>query len=429
MKLEEENDAEDNEPTSSIAGDVIGDTAYSERFVLNILLKLANLDTLKEELKEKSFEEDLCTLWDMTAEKDVVLFLLKHDILKLFCFALPVVESKRILEIGIGIIANMCCHREAVIDFMKNYYLLSLIFQNLQCDDILVLIQMLRLVSSCLFLADDDDLDDWMSIFDNVRYAKCLYYIMKNSSNKDLLVAALENFNTVCSYCNVEKLRPSFFYQFVTMEALDSVSTAFNELTITQKDMCGKDETERILVITLQLAMNLVGFDKSPEIYNENRENVVGMINQILSYYETKFVDQKEIDTDLVDIIESTNTVINMLEVSEISAPDQFFMPSYNMWKALVTVAKGEKNTEPEPEEEKEEDEVKTLSKRMITPLSVLMCTYMAHCSDENLRQVLDDIGKDYEQIIEAINDKKLKELIVNRAANYRTRLKDNVDA
>ncbi|XP_026757341.2 uncharacterized protein LOC113517023 [Galleria mellonella] len=427
--MKPDKETSEGEP-APITGDVIGDTAYSERFVLKILLKLANLDTLKDEIQEKSFEDDLCTLWDMTAERDVVLFLQKHNMLNLLNFALPIIESPRIIEIFIGITGNMCCQKEVVNVLLKMDNFLNFLLENIKTDDSLVLIQLLRLINSSLFLIDHEAVCIWMELFKKIEYSSALYFILKNSSNKDLLVTALENINTICSYCNTEKCRAEFFTHFVTYDALESLTTAFTEITVNQKDKCEKDELERVLVISLQTILNLVGFDKSTDVFKDSKDNVSNMIGIVLKYYETKFVEQKEVDSDLIDVIDSTNTILNIMHLSELSDCEIYFEPSYRIWKALKSILQKDKNGVDNFEEE-DKEELREFSNQLKSPLSTFMCVYLANCSEKDLLKALDEVGTDYEEILKLVKnkDKEIKDLVTKRAASYRTRLKENVDS
>lgn len=426
MKPENETISGDVENSAQIAGDVIGDTAYSERFVLKILLKLANLNTLKDEIKEKSFEDDLCLLWDMTGEKDVVLFLQKHDVLKLFQFALPLIEVPRIVEIIVGIIANICCRRDEVSVLMKNEQLLHMLINYISNnDDSLLLVQLLRLVSACLFLANDEELSIWMDLFINVEYSSALYFILKNSSHKDLLVTALENYNTVCSYCNTEKFRMKFFSHFVTPQALDSLTVALCEITKAHGDACVKEELERVFVISLQLVLNLLGFDKSVEIYHNSSEEALNMINIILLYYETK-LNFKEMDTDLFDVVESITTIVNILPVNDTCEPSKYLEPTYSMWRTINSIA--ESNENGSSFEDNDIEELEEFSENIKPLLSGLICNYICKCSDENLFKVLDAIGDDYNDIVRLLKDRNLQELVNNRTSSYRSRLEDTIN-
>lgn len=421
---EEENKA-DTASAAPVSGDVIGDTAYSERFVLKILLKLANLDTLKDEIKEKSFEDDLCTLWDMTAERDVVLFLQKHEILNLFYFALPVIETPRIIEIIVGIIGNLSCHKDVVATLMKMDNFLNLLLGYMKADDSLVLIQVLRLINSNLFLAHDKDVAIWMNLFPKIDYASTLYFILKNSSNKELLVTALENFNTLCSYCNTEKTRTVFFTHFLKKEAMESLAAGFTEIIVNKQDSCEQDELERVLVITFQIILNLVGFDKSQEIYSETNDCVTTMISQALCYYEKKLINQKEIDSDVIDILDSSITIVNVLKIT--CESDKYFKACQKMWRAVSLIMKNNKNGNNFEEDDREE--LTEYTKKMVNPLATLMCVYMRTCSEEALVKILDELGEECEKIVQSVKDKEIQTEVSKRTANFRTRLKENVDS
>lgn len=407
-----------------VNGDVIGDTVYSERFVLKLLLKFANLDTLKDEVQEKTFEEDLCTLWDMTAERDVVLFLQKHDFLSLLNFAWSVIESPRIVEILIGIIGNMCCQKEAAQALLKMDTFLTLLLEYTKSEDSLIIVQLLRLVNSSLFLADNSLISVWIELFIKIGYSSALYFILKNSSNKDLIITSLENFNTICSYCNTEQLRTRFFGHFVTSEAIEALSTAFTEITVNQKESCNRDELERIFIISLQITLNLVGFDKSYEVFQDNKIDALNIISVVFSYYENKFVKEKEIDMDLVDIIDSTVTIVRVLDISIICEHNQYFTQSYNMWETLSSIDKIDRNGGSSFETD-DKEELQDFSIKMKASLSTLIFYYIDKCSDENLYKAMDEINKDYDVMFGLVEDKLLSKAVSDRVSNYRTRLKD----
>ncbi|CAH2264491.1 uncharacterized protein LOC120635598 [Pararge aegeria] len=407
----------------TVTGDVIGDTAYSERFVLKLLLKFANLDTLKDEIQEKSFEEDLCTLWDMTAERDVVLFLQKHDVLNLLSFAWPVIESPRIVEVLIGIIGNMCCQREAAESLLKMNSFLTMLLEYAKSEDSLTIIQLLRLINSSLFLSDDN-ISIWIDMFINVGYSNALYFILKNSSNKELLLTGLENFNTICSYCNTGRNRTKFFGHFVGSEAIVSLVAAFTEITVKQKDCCDRDQLERVLIISLQITLNLVGFDKSYEVLSDNKPDVGIIIAIVFSYYENKFVNQKEIDMDLIDIIDSAYTIVRELQIGELCDYEQYCLQSYSMWKTLSSIATFDQNGGSSFEND-DKEELQEFSKKMKTSLSILIFNYLENCSDDNLLKALDLIDSNYEDMLSLVNDKLLVKAVSDRASNYRTRLKE----
>lgn len=411
MKAEPENGVETGDNAVPISGDVIGDTAYSERFVLKILLKLANRDTLKEEIKEPTFEEELCTLWDMSAEKDVVLYLQTHNTLNLFCFALPVIESSRIIEVIIGTIANMCCHKEAVSSLIANKDLTLLLLEFLKSDDSQILNQLLRLISSCLYVADGRDISTWMDLFETVEYPQSIYFILKNSSNTELLMTALENLNTICMNCKVEEVQ-KFSSLFETHDALTAVYTAHREYS---GQASPEEKLERLHLITLQMMLQLNNTDT---IHNEEEGtmNAMNLLRDILISYESKMNEYYRIDEDFLDVLDAATVFVQYLQTSQACSPNEYFNPSYNMWKTLTN------GIQRKSEKPQFLDDIKD-------GLGLIMCIYMSKCTNEHLLRVLDDIGDDYGCIVSQINDAELQAKIANRALNYRNRMSENIDS
>lgn len=94
----------DDNTLESIKGDAIGNTMYSERFVLKTLLSLQNIEW------DENYENTLCTLWDMTIDKDVAIYLANHSF---FDILIPTIENNlnenaRLVEILVGITSNIC---------------------------------------------------------------------------------------------------------------------------------------------------------------------------------------------------------------------------------------------------------------------------------------------------------------------------------
>lgn len=414
---QDESDDSDVEGPAGVAipliGDVIGDTAYSERFVLRVLMKFANLNVFKKVIKVPDFEGELSTLLEMTAERDVTLFLLEHDALDLYSFALPVIEKEdqRIGELVVAIITNMCCQKETVAVLVKNKSLISFIMNYLKTEYTVAINHALRILSHCIFQTEEEQRKVWIDIFEEFNYTENLCFILRNSSNKDLLITALENFNTLCEYLNIDSLRKDFFKQFVTPEVLEAVSIAFDEIMTKQRSFSERDSLERVLAITLQIGLNLVWFDNTPQIYSENRSNVVTMISQILSYYEHKIVNNKMIDTDVEHIFQSASLILTTLNVSEISEPNKFFFPGYRIWKSLTP----KKNKFGKP---LAGHEIRTVD-QSIYEISEFLCIYLAQCTNEDFTDVLNIITNDYKHIVKASKKPQQRQFIKGRVVAY----------
>jgi hypothetical protein len=58
-------DIDVEEIMTKIRGDRIGESMFSERFLLQTLIKLTTIE--KKLSEDEEFEKDLCTLWDMVS--------------------------------------------------------------------------------------------------------------------------------------------------------------------------------------------------------------------------------------------------------------------------------------------------------------------------------------------------------------------------
>ncbi|XP_063240347.1 protein saal1 isoform X2 [Bacillus rossius redtenbacheri] len=131
-----------------IKGDAIGSTLYSQCWVLKVLMKLTQLsggEALGEEL-----EGELCLLWDMTVEEDVVWFLVRNDVLDIIAFILRKDQEPRLMEILVGMLANLCVVEGACRRAVRSPAVRELAARTLFCTDSLTLVQLMRLYTTCL---------------------------------------------------------------------------------------------------------------------------------------------------------------------------------------------------------------------------------------------------------------------------------------
>ncbi|XP_055626098.1 uncharacterized protein LOC129768453 [Toxorhynchites rutilus septentrionalis] len=187
-----------NEPENileKLKGDRIGDTMYSERFVLTTILKLPQLESNLAE--QEDFEKDLCSLWDMTIEKDVVLFLLKHDVIELFVGLTEASNDFRLVEILLGIVGNMCCVDETHKVLYENKSLFLSICQFLDSSDTLVLVQLMRIITTVLDKSDDEQFG-WFKVFREVDdMTEKLAFILKSTTNRELIEHTFEAVHSI----------------------------------------------------------------------------------------------------------------------------------------------------------------------------------------------------------------------------------------
>ncbi|XP_043266838.1 uncharacterized protein [Venturia canescens] len=193
----------DKADLDAMKGDTIGDTVYSGKWILKTLIALSKV---YENEWSGSLESDLCTLWDMTAEKDVVFFLKDNDFLKIAEFTLEISKEPRLTEIIIGIIGNMCC-QPAILETVANSDNLTLIMLGLlSTNDIETLLQILRLLQSVVWNIQENPETKWLRrLLDCQFLGDGLCFILQSSTNENLLSAAVDLLNAISNIETAEK--------------------------------------------------------------------------------------------------------------------------------------------------------------------------------------------------------------------------------
>lgn len=331
-----------------IRGDAIGTTLYSERFVLSTLLKLTKLE--KELVEIESFENDLCSLWDMTIEEDVVHLLLEHNVLELFAHCLNVTNDKRLVEILVGILGNMCNFNESRDVLVNNTSLVNILLDLTSCSDSLTLLQLTRLFSVVLIHADRGTALQWYQHISLCPdFIKNIIFILSNSINKQLLRQTIETLNAILAKFaliepnqkvsknnedddsgNAELLLPTFEQFFVNESLIKATTEAFlallssrdnSELQENQDD--DNDDVESTVMLTqstlnlMQIFLNihciLTQYDNlSQNIYFPHIESLMDCLGCILEpLCNPKYIDH--LSNQEQDLLESTNDIIESL--------------------------------------------------------------------------------------------------------------------
>ncbi|CAK9808184.1 Protein SAAL1 [Anthophora plagiata] len=170
-----------------LKGDTIGNTLYSGKWIINILLSISKV---QEDGWNEKLQNDLCTLWDMSTEKDIVQFLVDVDFLKVAELALNTSEEPRLTEIILGIIGNMTCE-SSVLDLLgAKEELLETILRHLSSEDSATLVQILRLLRSALWNIQTNPESKWRVNLRNSTFLReVVPFILKSSTNEELLIA------------------------------------------------------------------------------------------------------------------------------------------------------------------------------------------------------------------------------------------------
>lgn len=240
----------DNETKEKMKGDAIGDTLYSERFVLKTLMELKDQNGAKI---DDSFEKDLCLLWDMTIEKAVVKLLLEYSVLELFSNIIEVSEDERLIEILLGIVANMCSLLQTREYLCESPGVMSTILSQLTSSDPLILHQLMRLLYSAILFENSGDESTWFSHFKNCEnFVDKFSFILTNSTSNTLLISSFEALNAICAKFAIIEIQPespkdsSFSKIFVQKCLVDGLIEAFKQVIPDINDSDSNNTTDLI---------------------------------------------------------------------------------------------------------------------------------------------------------------------------------------
>lgn len=210
----------DEETNNKLRGDAIGDTLYSQSFVLKTLLKFSDLKWNEE------VEEDLCFLWDMTVERDVCKYLFEISFPALACSTLEKYTENRFIEIVIGILANILC---ADCEKSISEDEIKIVLMELDTGDHLVLIQIVRFIIALTH------------IFDNLPFITSdvldkVIFILYNSTNNDLLIKSLETLSKVTNDFKIDKNLINIDIIISSLTAYKFVVNELDEFDLDTKD-------------------------------------------------------------------------------------------------------------------------------------------------------------------------------------------------
>ena len=211
---------------------------------------------------ETDLENKLEVLWDTTIEKDVVELLLNYGFLDIAGVIIESTEDDRLIEILLGIIANMACHRETREQLCSSTDVMGVILNQLTSSDPLILHQLMRLLHSAILFENSGDETVWF----NNHFKKCenfvekFSFILANSTSNTLLMSSFEALNGVCAKfamieCQTDSEKDASFPQlFVKKCLVEAMIEAFKQVV---GMTVGSDSTDIIPTQNHQKFMNL----------------------------------------------------------------------------------------------------------------------------------------------------------------------------
>ncbi|XP_011157806.2 protein SAAL1 [Solenopsis invicta] len=172
-----------------LKGDAVGNSLCSSSWIIKTLMSLSQIDQhgWTEEL-----EDQLCTLWDLSMEGEVVSHLMLYDFPKIAKTILMTSDEPRLTEIILGIIGNVCCSNEAVDIIGSDQELARQILCHLVSDDSLTLLQLIRILQLVACKIRQNPESDWVTHLTECKFfGDSIIFMLRSSTNDDLLIAAM----------------------------------------------------------------------------------------------------------------------------------------------------------------------------------------------------------------------------------------------
>ena len=401
----------DENEREKMKGDAIGDTLYSERFVLKTLMELKEQNGAKI---EESFEKDLCLLWDMTIEKAVVKLLLEYSVLELFTSIIDITEDERLIEILLGICGNMCCLRETREHLCANSSVMAIVLSQLSSSDPLILHQLMRLLYSAILFENSGDESVWFHHFKNCEeLVEKFAFILSNSTSNTLLISCFEALNAICAKFAIIEISESpqdssFSQLFVRDILIEGLMKAFKQVipTITDTDCNATDliptqNTQKFMNLFLELNLILSQYESmSLEAYSEDLINLHECLVQVLLPLTQK-IHLLPLTTNHQGVIENVNDIVQALG-------DPFDAKCFShmvlIWKLIEDDKNKQKKRESDWEDTDEDATVIDIDDICMTILEFLTRTGN-NCNQEDFMEAVKVLNKEtVKKLFERVN-------------------------
>ncbi|XP_065070714.1 protein SAAL1-like [Rhopilema esculentum] len=182
-----------------LEGDKIGETAYSKKWVLSILVRMAEVTRCGPAVKNEHdpqesdgenevdpvSEEELCELWDMTMDSDVSNYLISQEGISVIEEVLIHEESPRKQEIYLGILANMACTSNVCKEILKHPTIIDIALWYIKSPDTRSLIELSRLIS--VFISNKECREEFIERLRSKLVVEEMISLLDNSLNVELL--------------------------------------------------------------------------------------------------------------------------------------------------------------------------------------------------------------------------------------------------
>ncbi|XP_029674354.1 protein saal1 [Formica exsecta] len=270
----------------TLRGDALGNNLCSSKWIINTLMSLCEIH---ENGWTEELENQLCILWDLSMEGDVVSYLTSHDFLKIAKNILEIYHDQpRLIEIILGIIGNICCSNEAIDTISYDKDLVTQILNRLTSDDTPILIQLLRILQliACKIRANPQL--NWVAHFTECEFfGDSIIFILNSSTNDDLLMAAM-NFLESISYISLPHKDNFLQILFKIDNLIHALLESFMQVISVEKLSYSKAEMMfiehwlKVLIVIIELG--LLKFEDCEN--DENFSKLMDIMYRILKSYK-----------------------------------------------------------------------------------------------------------------------------------------------
>lgn len=285
------------EETQSLMADYVGETLFSKKWILSVLLKLYkhekdtiyNLQTTEDmevlELQDE-FEKNLCELWDMSSNEDVAQFIFSNSGKNILVEVLHETLSPRMMEIAFGLLGNLACFKVIHDDFSEDKNFRESILKYLTISDSPSLVEMTRLILSCF--SQETQLKGWLESIKQMDSLKDLVEIVENSLNGKLIGNVLELLDIIF-YTDDTLLRP-----FTTNKFLEAIYESVEPVR--------KEKSEYIAPI-IHILQLMSTENEGVKALSENKKTFSTVINFILILDSTDISQKNMCYVELISIL------------------------------------------------------------------------------------------------------------------------------
>lgn len=269
----------------TLRGDAVGNNLCSSKWIISTLMSLCEIH---EKGWTEELENQLCILWDLSVEGEVVSHLMSHDFLKIAKNILETYDQPRLIEIILGIIGNVCSSNEAIDTIGNDKDLVTQILSRFTSDDALILIQLLRILQLIAWKIRRNPQSNWVAHFTECEFfGDSIIFMLNSSTNDDLLMAAM-NFLESMSHISLPH-KDSFLKELFNidnlvhalLESFVQVISA-EKLSYSRAEMMFIEHWLRVLIVIIEL-----GSLKFEDMENdENFSKLMDIMYRILKPYK-----------------------------------------------------------------------------------------------------------------------------------------------